>query len=66
VGIDEAIFSNVTRAEKVGGGALGGWGGKKWGFRARKQYEPTHPFRGSLGRLVGASLGEDVFKKTGN
>ena len=54
------MFSNVTGAENGRGGALGGCGGKRGGFRARKHYEPTHPLRGSFGRLVGASLGNVV------
>jgi len=38
---------------------------KKGVFRRSDNYEHTHPLRGSLGRLVGASLGEDVSGKTG-
>jgi hypothetical protein len=36
---------------------------KKGGFRVRIQYEHTRPLRGSLGRLVGASLGKGFFEK---
>ena len=34
-------------------------------FRTKDNYEHTHPHRGSLGRLVGASLGKAVKCKEG-
>ena len=57
------MYSNVTKAENRRGGALGGRSEKKGVSEPENNMSLPTPFWGSLGRLVGASLGKAVEKK---